>query len=348
MSFSFFYAVKIKNIRCFLWFFLSFLIFILYFVLQGNTQAQDYFNYTNIYNSVPNLFSFDPSNTGRIWGQTKEIGFLYWNSLFKTMNISSELFYIITALVIISIKAYGYSRISKAPVLLLLFYFSYDFFIDLNILRQGLASAFILVSYVFLARNNNFKIWFVFIILASTIHVGAIFVLLAYPLLKSDSLSKYYVFFLVISVCIALMGGLGKLVVINVGSVIFSNGDYLAGKIFAYTNHEIERQGLLTLQNLKYIAFFLIVFFLHRKDSQNWRLKLLCDYLFIGCIFNFIFVDVPQFSSRVVFYYYVVTPFIIDQLLIRTKQQQRYIMFILIILFTFVYFQKVLYEFYGR
>lgn len=106
-----------------------------------------------------------------------EIGFVYLVKVLGLFSTNPQILLVVSGLIITgSVSTFIYKYSTNVRVSLLLFVFLMFMFSYMNIMRQAIAISILLLSFRHLLKGNNFT-YFIYIIIASTFHIAAIFMI---------------------------------------------------------------------------------------------------------------------------------------------------------------------------
>lgn len=113
-----------------------------------------------------------------------EIGFSLLEKICSLLNLSVTGFFIIVALISILFLTLAFKHLTIFPASALLYYYS-RFFInrDMNQIRAGLAASVIMFAIYYLV-NDKPSLFILFVLIATSMHKGAIIALFIYPINK--------------------------------------------------------------------------------------------------------------------------------------------------------------------
>ncbi len=179
---------------------------VLIFFAGFRKYSNDYSSYVDIYNSIPNLFNLtiDSAFNSNL---NVEIGFIYFCSFLKLFSNNPVLLFFSVASISISLNILTVHKISPYIFLSILLYYVYNYLLKETIqIRQGLASAFLMAS--FLYYNNRMKSLFLILIaisVQSTAAVALPFLFIKRSVFKNDS--TYYCAFGFVILLTAIFSG---------------------------------------------------------------------------------------------------------------------------------------------
>ena len=131
-----------------------------------------------------------------------ETGYVYFCKLLTLISQDVQVFISVTSVFIYSIYGWFIYKNSKNVIIsTTMFIFLSLFFMSMNIVRQEIAVAIILIAYEFLKRNKKI-VAIALIILATTIHASAIICLLIFIPLYGKEFKKKY---LIISIIVIML-----------------------------------------------------------------------------------------------------------------------------------------------
>lgn len=163
--------------------------------LRDFSIGTDTLNYVTIYKYIPPLGDYLSNFETGFHGNRMEIGFFILLSVFKSLSISAHLMLVMVSFFSLIVLAYAYKKITPNYYLAIFIYTVSIFFFSLeyNILRQGIATSFVVLALSFLIEKRKL-LYFFFIAVASSFHVIALLSLLFYPF-KNFKWQRKYVFF---------------------------------------------------------------------------------------------------------------------------------------------------------
>lgn len=323
-----------------------FIALFLIILLNDFTQAQDYHNYRKIFESIDDLPVFFISGGEGVYGEIKEVGYLYWNSFFRWLGFSFSDFYILTLSLLVFIKISVFEKYTRLSVIPILYYFSYDFFIDSNQLRHGFAGAIILVSFLLLNKRKYLSSIFL-ILVASTIHQVSLSLLLVYPLIYFRISPKVGGGILLSALVVAVLGGAGK-GVIYVLSSLGLGYEYLLFKMETYTRLNPSLLPLFGFQSLKVFVITFFMFVVYYRNQESYKARVLFSFIVFYFFLFFFFRDFPILATRMSSIFGVVSPFVFILFIEGVKCENKYIFYSLLLVSMLFNFINMLFEFYAR
>lgn len=215
--------------------------------------------------------------------------------------------------------------------------------LGINIVRQGVALAFLLLAFSFYLRNPKYIVhWLVPALLAVGFHVTSVIIILVFLLVKvfKSVGFTYYVFLYALFAILSYF----KVSVLSLGS-IFSNlfqGDrrnnYLDGTMAK------EFEVGFKPQFVAFNTVFLILFFLLRKYGQPQKHYdvLLKTYISISCIFFMMF-QIP-YSDRWGVMTWALIPFMFAPVYAENGRYRTSTIGVLVMIVLFIIFQTMYYK----
>jgi hypothetical protein len=254
-----------------------------------------------------------------------EVGYYILNKIAYLINTNSTTIFLMTSfitLLLIFRTIHKYS--SRIELSLFLFISMYFYFSSFNIVRQYLAVAIVFYSIKYLL-NQEFKKYLCCILLATTFHTTAIFVLVFYKFFRKNFTIVHYLIGMILSFCllplilpmINLVGSIynkyeGYSTSFNYGSS--SLGLLLIGSIFLFAILHKDKLVELNKNNLIYINATFLALILQILGT---------DYVLI---------------SRIGTYFYIFTILLIPDFLLLFNKYIRVTIYIGLLLIFFFYF----------
>jgi hypothetical protein len=257
----------------------------------------DYFSYINIYNLTPEISDF--FNTELLGNIHSEYGYLFINSIFKTLNLNYTFLFVFISTLTLSLSIGSIKKYSPYFMLSILLYFAHHFVHrDMILIRTGLASAIILFSYRYII-SKKYKTFILCILLASLIHKGALMVFLAFLMYLIGFKRKILFIILIISIFIAYYGGIANILMGYLKSI-----GYLPDSIdvyYTYKSQEYNKPlGLFNPTTIK--GIFLIIFSMYYYSTLDYMhkyFKFIFYSYYSSVIWLLIFSDFSIFAGRI-------------------------------------------------
>ncbi len=308
--------------------FLIFLILVPVVGLRLLGQDADYFNYLNLLTLKNSLELF-----------TKEFGFrllLGINSIIFNSSVNS--FFLIFAILGLSIKFYAFNKISPIPFLsLALYLFSYFLLHDYTQIRAGVASGIFLLSLHDLSEVNRYQ-YFKKVIWACLFHWTALIMVPIYLIVKRLSLN-----FFVILPFIGIFVYLSR---INFEQYILTAISDYPALVLYYSSHSGHNSAvnIFNLINVGFLGMFLgiylIIYYLREEFSE---LEIDLFKVFSLSIFSFYFFAIlnkPVVAFRIFEFLNISLLLLIPYVVLKFKQW--YLASLFFMAFFLLYFYHLL------
>jgi hypothetical protein len=184
--------------------FISFLILVLLAGLRKASPDQEIYAFT--FHNTQSLFSTLLYGANEQFSHM-EVGFLVLLSAIKALTADETLMFIILAGIIIGPVIYASKRLSPYPVLSILIYFCWFYYSNLGALRHALISSLLLLTIVFVVNNKFVKTWALYMT-SVLFHKAGLFIGIVYLVKKIKPIARTYFVLLIISLSIAVFGGI--------------------------------------------------------------------------------------------------------------------------------------------
>ncbi|MFT4856185.1 MAG: transmembrane protein EpsG [Algoriphagus sp.] len=270
---------------------------------------------------------------------TKEFGFrvlLSFNSL--VFNDSIDAFFLIFAVLGISIKFYAFSKFSALPLLsLVLYLFSYFLLHDYTQIRAGVSAGIFLLSINDLSEGNR-SAYLKKIVIACLFHWTALILIPIYFIVKKFTLQFFFL--------LPFVGIVVYLSKINIESlVIRSIQDYPALALYylSHSGHD-SAVNIFNLINLAFLVLFVGIYVIIVFELDEFtKVELDLFKIFSLSLFSFYFFAIlnkPVVAFRIFEYLNVVLLLLIPSVVLKFKQW--YLASIFFVGFFLVYFYHLL------
>lgn len=222
-----------------------------------------YSDYENIKNSLVPLHS-------------TEFGYVFLEKSCASFGIPTWLFILLVSIITLGGLFIAYKEMLQVSMVgLALCYYYARFFIlrDMNQIRSSLASVIVLFSFKFVKERKVIK-FLIVILLASSIHLGAMICLLIYPifLFISGFSLKYRAMFSMLSMIICLLFANLISPLLNKLSIALDRGS-------AYINNQYYTSGSGLGNPVMYYQIIIIFLVIFRSNTHNLDLSLVAGYL---------------------------------------------------------------------
>lgn len=223
----------------------------------------DYSGYYELFEDVPKINNFNYASISKLYG---EPGYLFLNSLIKSVGLN---FYVVTLLfsaLSIGIKIFVATRFSKYSFQIITLYLClYFIIVEFIELRWSLASSLILLSIYFFYSKKYYKFTLA-IGIASVIHYFSL-VFLFLPVVRFVTVRKVYLIF-VLSFLLAIYYKFGDFSIF----VEVDSEYYIVRRFLRYLNDPESSVGVFSF--LKILLYIAIVGFLRIFSSDARDIKL--------------------------------------------------------------------------
>lgn len=202
-------------------------------------------------------------------GYFKEIGFKYINILLYRLEIQSTTYLIIISVINTILFYIGFKNLTlesnEKYLVLYTFIFNASYLYgSINILRQSLASGFLLIAFTFFCKNKKFYS-IAFIILGSFFHITVILfigIIFFDKIYKNLKLNQKYILFLSTMIF----------------SVLFEDIFVLYEKLYIY-------KELMEVNTSFYIKFILLIILYVLYTSFKKKIYIMNIFYFMVCVF---------------------------------------------------------------
>lgn len=262
----------------------------------------DWHTYDNVFSIISPISDLFVYGSSYFFSQIGfEYGFRLLSAIVKEFGGNMQVIYFIIAFINIILLYKSLTYFSKYPILCLLGYYSFTFFIlDLSGIRQSLALNIILYGLRYTYERKLLK-YFIAILIASSFHNSAIFCIIIYPLFykKKSYFNLLYIIY-TFSLIIVLVQIKWLQTITAYVLPIFGFNDEISRKMIFYAfSSNFEDTHL----NIFKIAFglFLTLFILKYKKiilkSNLSNFIFLCFMLFL--ILNNLMFEISEINSRI-------------------------------------------------
>ena len=218
-----------------------------------------------------------------------EIGDIYPEQSFillvkglRSLGLSYQSMFIVYELLIMGILALALRRFNKDSeylMLMLVCFFTLQYFSSLNVIRQALSAVIILWAYPY-ARDKKFLKFLLSIIVASFIHISSSLGIIIYFLPRKQYAYVYYLVFFVVMFIIAKL---------NLVLVFFLKLSSILGIEYRYISYisdvdAVSSTGLFVI--VQFILFSFGRLAIKRVSPDNY---LILHIIFLGFLMNFLF-----------------------------------------------------------
>lgn len=194
---------------------------------RARTVGSDTSGYLELFDSIKYLKFRDLD----IYSDRFEIGYIWMNKILSYISSNSQIILIVSS--IFAYYFYGKFIMKFSPMIglsILIFFFARFHDSSLSLVRQVVATGFVLWAYLNLKENKNI-IFFILMFLAFLMHKSAIVFFIAWPITKIQFKKSYIKYFAVLCILFFAVGRVILGFIMNSGLVrsYYEDSDYLAG-----------------------------------------------------------------------------------------------------------------------
>lgn len=294
-----------------------------------NLGGTDYFVYKKAYGAVPMIRDFNFANIQNVDGTFEmEKGYLFLNSLVKTMGLNFYGFTLIHSMIFYLCMYIGLKRYTKNfnyfLVVFLYKMFFYDTFISM---RQSISIAIFFIAVQFIEKRKPIK-YFALCILAFLFHNSAIILFPLYIYNKIKISKKTFKIINIIGIIFLVLNITGIFVFNPSGIVnkIFSGNQNAMNKAEGYfdTNEKIS-----IIHTLEYYLIAIIIYFNYDSiQNKNEHSNLILN-MFVILMFIFTVMRGFVIITRIKDYFLWTYPIILYYLIENRKVKEKYLIAIL-------------------
>lgn len=309
---------------------------ILLAILVGiNSDRADYINYLQIYKDSPTLFDSDLYEYSK--NAHTETGYNYFQALLKTFFNSATFFFIVLCFISLLFRKKFYTKFSNTSDILIIFFafLSHEFLRkDCVQIRNGIASAIVLCSFIPLYKNN-IKSFLIMVAFACSFQLTAI---AALPLLLiqreyTDSMYKRMKIFFTLMFLLSLFLPLKDIL------LLLNKMGLIPARIAAYlswTSYLVSMK-LTNPLLLKQIMIILFVFFFCKNEIKNRTCYYLFQIYLLSTVYYLFFRDFEILAARFGSLFYGVEPLLLLEVF-ELKGKNKSIRKIGVLFFYFLFF----------
>ena len=289
----------------------------LFIGLRAFHIGTDTATYVEIYHYVPSIEQYLSTFKAGYHGDRMEIGFFLLLSTLKGLSVAPSLVLIIISLLTLVILAVAYKRLCPNYFIgffvlsVTILFFSQEY----NIIRQGLASAFVLLALSYLSERKRLS-YLILTIIAASFHIIALLSLCLYPLRKMKWRPKYLIFLLSIFICLSFINVLEGIVFqLKTISIIF-------WRVFLYfqaENTELKILSWMFLSTILLISF--TIFYVDEIREKYQHIDLIITFVTIGMLGVLFTHELSMLSVRLGFLFFIAEPILIMALLTLIKDE---------------------------
>jgi len=261
-------------------------------------SGNDYGNYAEVYAAIPPLLELTRDVMSSAAG---EWGYVFINSVFKSLDVVVYVFIGTLSVVSIIIKSNVFFRLSLNPYICFVLYFSATFFSSEFVqYRWALALSFIFLAVFSLLKRNNY--WAIFFVcIAISLHITSLIpaiILLIYTFFRLSS--KSLIIMAVLTFCIGFSINIPLVFLDAISN--FSQENYFLIKLIGYMGRADEPLKWNVL--LRIVMTFVLVttlFYKYQKElpaSYNPITRNVFTLYILTLSTCFLFISFPVLASR--------------------------------------------------
>ena len=267
-----------------------------------------------------------------------EIGFVLLLKIISKINISFYFFVFIIIGIIWSSLYYSINNIFKRKHTLLIFFMFYSLFFfynfNSNIIKQGLATSFVLIAIVNLNNDNILKA-IIFSLIGISFHYSALIIFVIYLIYYLKPSIKLLIGLYITSI-ILLLTNLNQ---VFLKLFTYLGNSYFLNQITFYTSDStISSYGMVNRIDFVIFNTFWIFFsyIIYLKSAEEQQLRRYIKY-YIGFSIVFSFFAFITYSDRIAIYSWFLLPILIHLTLINNKTLNKNFIIISFVISIFFY-----------
>ena len=294
-----------------------------------NLGGTDYFVYKKAYSVVPMIRDFNFANIQNVYGTFgMEKGYLFLNSLVKTMGLNFYGFTLLHSVIFYSCMYIGLKRYTKNfnyfLVVFLYKMFFYDTFISM---RQSISMAIFFIAVQFIEKRKPIK-YFALCILAFLFHNSAIILFPLYFINRIKISKKAFKIINIIGIIF---------LVLNITGIFVFNPSGIVNKIFNGNQNVMEKaegyfdtnEKISIIHTLEYYLIAIIIYFNYDSiQNKNEHSNLILN-MFVILMFIFTVMRGFVIITRIKDYFLWTYPIILYYLIENRKVKEKYLIAIL-------------------
>lgn len=294
-----------------------------------NLGGTDYFVYKKAYSVVPMIRDFNFANIQNVYGTFgMEKGYLFLNSLVKTMGLNFYGFTLLHSVTFYSCMYIGLKRYTKNfnyfLVVFLYKMFFYDTFISM---RQSISMAIFFIAVQFIEKRKPIK-YFALCILAFLFHNSAIILFPLYFINRIKISKKAFKIINIIGIIF---------LVLNITGIFVFNPSGIVNKIFNGNQNAMEKaegyfdtnEKISIIHTLEYYLIAIIIYFNYDSiQNKNEHSNLILN-MFVILMFIFTVMRGFVIITRIKDYFLWTYPIILYYLIENRKVKEKYLIAIL-------------------
>lgn len=243
--------------------------------------------------------------TGELKVGTQEPAFSLLIWLVRLITSNYNIFLLIVALISLGIKCKIFSEYKYYFLILLLYFLRFYVLLELNAIRQGISTAFVLLAVIYFLKADN-KRFVIYTIIGTMFHASAILLLIAIPFKKVKLNLKNMTLICVIAVLfrVFFLERLIQLAASYIPFVLTSTNNLINGTKYIINHNQVDDFSVITL--LRIIASLYAMFLLHGTNKGDDKYNSLLNMYFLGSIINIVFMGYDTISYRLAVVFFCV------------------------------------------
>ena len=298
--------------------------------LRDFSIGTDTLNYVTIYKYIPAFGDYLTHFDAGFRGNRMEMGFFILLSVFKSLSISAHLMLVLVSFLSLIVLAYAYKKIAPNYYLAIYVYTVSIFFFSLeyNILRQGIATSFVVLALHFLIDKRKLLYLF-FVAVGASFHVIALLSLCVYPFKNFKWQRKYVAFAFLLLVAFSFIDVLEALIFqLRKVSVIF-------WRVFLYFQDDAQNLKIISWLILSTMGLLLAcIYFVKDIRVKLPHIDVIISFVFLGMLGVLFTQQLSMLSLRLGYLFLAAEPILILALfsLVKNESPKYIAIFILALL----------------
>ncbi len=271
---------------------------------------------------------FSKLSWNRLWNESIEVGFTYFNKFVSVFTKEPQVFFAITAVIVSAMIYPTYRRLCVDSSLTIILYVTMSTFVmAFSGIRQMIAVGIGFIAYEFV-RNKKIIPYILCVILALTFHTSAFMLIFMYPLYHARITKKWLV---------AVIPVMAVVFVFN--KQIFSVIGFILTRFTGYEASVSQTGAFMML--LLFVIFAVFAFLIPDEDALDNEVIGLRNFLLLSVVLQ-MFAPLNMIAMRMNYYYIIFIPLLLPKI-IEAKSERweqvavvgRYTMVILFLVYFF-------------
>ncbi len=281
-----------KNQRALLFFFVVMTILV---ALRHETVGKDTSNYTYYFKQ------FSGMSWERLWKESLEWGFSFFNKIVSLFTQDPQVFFVITAIVSFALIYPTYKRLCVDSSLTIILYVTMSTFVmTFSGIRQMLAVCIGFLAYE-CTRNKKIVPFIVCVIIALTFHTSAFMLVFMYPLYHAK-ITKKWLFVVVPAIAVIFVFSKPFFSVIGLLLMQFTEYDVSVTQTGAYS--------MLIL----FVAFAVFAYLIPDEETLDSETIGLRNFLLLSVVLQ-MFAPLHTIAMRMNYYYIIFIPLLLPKII---------------------------------